>query len=142
MTSFHLDAGYTPLFAFGHGLSYTQFDYRNIRMGADEVRLGDTVTISAELTNRGNIAADEVVQLYIRDLAGSVTRPVRELKGFRRLRLEPGQRVVVEFTLHADDLAFYGRDMRLITEPGDFHAWIGGSSETHLRTAFRILGND
>jgi beta-glucosidase len=142
MTSFHLDAGYTPLFPFGHGLSYTQFDYENISMGADEVRLGDTVTICAELTNNGNIAADEVVQLYIRDLVGSVTRPVKELKGFRRLRLQPGQRVAVEFRLHTDDLAFYGRDMRLNTEPGEFHAWIGGSSETRLRTEFRIVHSD
>lgn len=142
MTAFHLDAGYTPLFAFGHGLSYTQFDYQNIRTGANEVRLGDTVTISAELTNTGDTAADEVVQLYIRDLVGSVTRPVRELKGFRRLRVQPGQAVTVEFKLDTSDLAFHGRDMQLIAEPGEFHAWIGGSSETHLRTEFRITRND
>lgn len=142
MSSFHLDAGYTPLFAFGHGLSYTRFDYQNICLSADEVRLGDAVTISAELTNKGDVAADEIVQLYIRDLVGSVTRPVRELKGFRRLRLEPGQTVAVEFKLHTDDLAFYGRDMRLITEPGEFHAWIGGSSETQLKTGFRLIKGD
>ena len=142
MTAFHLDAGYTPLFAFGHGLSYTQFDYQNMRMGAHEVRLGDTVAISAELTNTGDTTADEVVQLYVRDLVGSVTRPVRELKGFRRLRLEPGQTVVVEFKLDASDLAFYGRDMQLITEPGEFHAWIGGSSDTRLRAEFRITRSD
>ncbi len=142
MTAFHLDAGYTPLFAFGHGLSYTQFDYQNIGTSADEVRLGDTVTIRAELTNSGDVAADEVVQLYVRDLVGTVTRPVRELKGFRRLRLQPGQRVAVEFKLHTSDLAFYGRNMQLITEPGEFHAWIGGSSETQLRTEFRIIMSD
>lgn len=142
MTAFHLDAGYTPLFAFGHGLSYTQFDYQNIRMGAHEVRLGDTVTISAELTNTGDTAADEVVQLYIRDLVGNVTRPVRELKGFRRLRVQPGQTVTVEFKLDTSDLAFHGRDMQLITEPGEFHAWIGGSSENRLRAEFRITRSD
>ncbi|MDH4023210.1 MAG: fibronectin type III-like domain-contianing protein, partial [Gammaproteobacteria bacterium] len=109
---------------------------------SNEVRLGETVTISAELTNRGDIAADEVAQLYIRDLAGSVTRPVRELKGFRRLRLQPGETVAVEFRLHTSDLAFYGRDMRLITEPGEFHAWIGGSSETGLRTQFAIIRDE
>jgi len=97
------------------------------------------VTVSAELTNRGEIAADEVVQLYVRDLVGNVTRPVRELKGFRRVRVEPGQTVTVDFEVHTDDLAFYGRDNRLVTEPGDFHAWIGGSSETELRTEFRII---
>ena len=139
MTAFHLDAGYTPLFAFGHGLSYAEFDYQNIKADAREIGLGDTVTVSAELTNRGEIAADEVVQLYVRDLVGNVTRPVRELKGFRRVRVEPGQTVTVDFEVHTDDLAFYGRDNRLVTEPGDFHAWIGGSSETELRTEFRII---
>jgi beta-glucosidase len=139
MTAFHLDAGYTPLFAFGHGLSYAEFDYQNIKANAREIGLGDTVTVSAELTNRGEIAADEVVQLYVRDLVGNVTRPVRELKGFRRVRVEPGQTVTVDFEVHTDDLAFYGRDNRLMTEPGDFHAWIGGSSETELRTEFRII---
>ena len=142
MTAFHLDAGYKPLFSFGHGLSYAEFEYQNIRMGANEVRLGDTATISAELTNKGDIAADEVVQLYVRDLVGSVTRPVKELKGFRRLRLQPGQKVTVEFKLHTDDLAFYGRDMQLTTEPGEFHAWIGGSSDVQLRTEFRITRSD
>jgi beta-glucosidase len=142
MTSFHLDAGFTPLFPFGHGLSYADFDYANIRSDVDEFREGGAVTISAEVTNTGDRAADEVVQLYVRDLVGSVTRPVRELKGFRRVRLEPGETVTVSFVLRAEDLAFHGRDMRLVTEPGEFHAWIGGSSATELRTAFRFAAND
>ncbi len=139
MTAFHLDAGYTPLYAFGHGLSYAEFSYDNIKVSAPEIDLGDTVTISAELTNNGDVAAVEIAQLYVRDLVGNVTRPVRELKGFKRVRLDPGQTVTVEFRLHTDDLAFYGRDMLLMTEPGQFHAWIGGSSETELRTQFRII---
>jgi beta-glucosidase len=139
MSAFHLDTCFTPLFAFGYGLSYTWFDYQHIRTSADEIELGDTVTISAELSNRGEVAADEVVQLYVRDLVASITRPVKELKGFRRVRLEPGQTVTVDFDLHTNDLAFYGRDMQLTTEPGEFHAWIGGSSETELRTEFRII---
>lgn len=142
MTSFHLDAGFTPLFPFGHGLSYADFDYANIRSDIDEFHEGGAVTISAEVTNTGDRAADEVVQLYVRDLVGSVTRPVRELKGFRRVRLEPGETVTVSFVLRAEDLAFHGRDMRLVTEPGEFHAWIGGSSATELRTAFRFAAND
>lgn len=139
MTAFHLDAGYTPLFAFGHGLSYARFEYRDIRTSAGEVRPGDALTISAELSNNGQFAADEVVQLYVRDLVGSVTRPVRELKDFRRIRLEPGETVTVDFELHTGDLAFYGRDMQMVTEPGEFHAWIGGSSEATLRTEFRVI---
>lgn len=142
MTAFHLDAGYTPLFAFGHGLSYAEFDYRNIRTSSREIGMGDTVTISAELTNNGSVAADEVVQLYIRDLVGNVTRPVKELKGFKRVRLEPGQQVTVDFELHTNDLAFFGRNMQLMTEAGEFHAWIGGSSETDLRTEFRIIDSE
>jgi beta-glucosidase len=139
MSAFHLDTHFTPLFAFGHGLSYTTFSYQNLRTSSPEIRLGGTVTISAEVTNTGSVAAVEVVQLYTRDPVASLTRPVRELKGFRRLRVEPGQTVTVSFDLHSDDLAFYGRDMQLTTEPGDFHVWIGGSSEAQMRTVFRIV---
>ncbi len=142
MTSFHLDAGYKPLFAFGHGLSYAEFDYRNLRTSASELRLGDTLRVSAELTNKGDYPADEVAQLYVRDLVGSVTRPVRELKGFKRYHVGPGETIVVDFELHTDDLAFHGRDMRLVTEPGEFHVWIGGSSETELQTEFRIIDGE
>jgi beta-glucosidase len=138
MTAFHLDAGYRPLFPFGFGLSYGEFHYDRIHASRPEIRLGEVVTISATVSNRGGMAADEVVQLYVRDLVGSVTRPVKELKGFRRIRLEPGDTVTVEFDLHTDDLAFHGHDMRLAAEPGEFHAWIGGDSDTTLRTTFRI----
>ena len=142
MTAFHLDAGYTPLFPFGHGLSYAFFDYQNISVSDAEVRLGESLTISVDVTNTGDIAADEVVQLYVRDLVGNVTRPVKELKAFRRLHLKAGQTITVDFELHTDDLAFYGRNMHLLTEPGDFHAWIGGSSATELRVEFRIADNN
>jgi beta-glucosidase len=139
MTAFHLDAGYTPLFAFGHGLSYTSFEYSNIRVSNQQPRVGESLHVRADLRNTGAIGAEEVVQLYVRDLVGNVTRPVRELKGFRRLRLEPGQQVTVDFELHTDDLAFHGRDMRLMVEPGEFQAWIGGSSAAELGCAFRLL---
>jgi beta-glucosidase len=139
MSAFHLDAGYKPLFPFGYGLSYAKFDYQNIRTSAAEVSIGNTLTISADLTNHGTISADEVVQLYVRDLVGSVTRPVRELKGFRRVRVEPGETVVVDFDLHTDELAFYGRDNTLTIEAGNFHVWIGGSSDAALRGEFRVI---
>jgi beta-glucosidase len=142
MSSFHLDTCFTPLFAFGHGLTYSRFDYQHIRTSAVEIKLGDTVIISTDVTNRGEVAADEVVQLYCRDLVASITRPVRELKGFRRVRIEPNQTLTVDFELHTDDLAFYGRDMQRTVEPGEFHAWIGGSSETELRTEFRIIDSN
>ncbi|MEM8681979.1 MAG: glycoside hydrolase family 3 N-terminal domain-containing protein [Pseudomonadota bacterium] len=139
LTAYHLDAGYTPLFAFGHGLSYTTFVYGNIRASRSSIRMGESLTIGADLLNSGDRAAVEVAQLYVRDLVGSVTRPVRELKGFRRIRLEPGEQVRVEFQIHTDELAFFGRDNRLRAEPGEFHAWIGGSSTAQLMTTFSIV---
>ena len=139
MSAFHLDTCFTPLFPFGHGLSYTEFEYDNIHVSADEIRVGDTVTVSADLSNRGDIEAEEVVQLYTRDLVGSITRPVKELKGFRRVRLAPGETQTVSFDLHTDDLKFYGRDGKHRVEPGLFHAWIAGSCDADLRTEFRIV---
>jgi beta-glucosidase len=138
-TAFHLDAGYRPLFPFGHGLSYAAFAYQNLRLSSPELRIGESVTVRADVTNRGTVAADEVAQLYVRDLVGNVTRPVRELKGFRRIHLEPGETTTVVFDLHSDDLAFFGRENTLITEPGDFHLWVGGSSEAELCSAFRLV---
>jgi beta-glucosidase len=139
MSAFHLDTCFTPLFPFGFGLSYAHFSYDNIRVSSSELEIGQTLTISADLTNCGDVAADEVAQLYVRDLVGNVTRPVRELKGFRRVRVEPGQTLTVEFKLRAEDLAFYGRDNTLIIEPGDFHVWIGGSSSCDLRNEFCLV---
>ncbi len=139
MTAFHLDAGYLPLFAFGHGLSYASFNYENLTISDTELKPDESLTISVDVTNTSTVAAAEVVQLYVRDLAGNVTRPVRELKGFERVQLMPGEKRTVEFELHTDDLAFYGRRNQLMTEPGDFHVWVGGSSETELGTAFRIV---
>jgi beta-glucosidase len=139
MTAFHLDVDYTPLFAFGHGLSYADFQYDNIQLSSSGIHIGDTLTVSFDLTNRGDSAAEEVAQLYVRDLVGNVTRPVRELKGFKRIRLNAGQTTTVEFKLHTDDLAFYGRNMQRMVEPGEFHIWVGGSSEARLWTEFRIL---
>ncbi|NND59990.1 MAG: glycosyl hydrolase, partial [Gammaproteobacteria bacterium] len=139
MTAFHLDAGYTPLWVFGHGLSYTTFEYADLVVENDAVSLGQTLRFSASLTNTGDRVAEEVVQLYVRDLVGSRTRPVRELKGFQRVSVGPGETVSVSFELHTDNLAFYGRDMKPITEPGRFHVWIGGSSEASLQGEFRII---
>ncbi len=82
------------------------------------------------------------MQLYTRDLVASITRPVKELKGFRRVRLGPGETQTVSFTLHTDDLAFFGSDGKRVVEPGKFHAWIGGSSESDLRIEFRLVGAD
>jgi len=137
--AFHLDAGIEPLFPFGHGLSYVSFAYRNIAVEPAGFRPPGSVAVSADVTNTGSREAEEVVQLYVRDLVGSVTRPVRELKGFRRVRVAPGETLRVRFELDASDLAFHGRDMRRRAEPGRFHVWIGGSSDAQLRSEFELL---
>lgn len=139
LTAFHLDAGASPLFPFGFGLSYTTFAYENIAVSSGEIALGDRIVISADVRNTGTREGTEIVQLYVRDLVGNVTRPVRELKGFRRIHLQPGEAQSVAFELHTDDLAFTDRHMQRITEPGAFQAWIGGSSEAALQTGFIIL---
>jgi len=141
MSAFHLDAGFTPMFPFGYGLSYSRFEYRDIHVSLPRIELGDTVDISATVTNIGDVTAEEVVQLYVRDLVGSVTRPVRELKGFRRIRLGPGESLAVCFRLHTDDLAFYNRTMTRVTEPGQFHVWIGGDSTAELWSEFEIAAS-
>jgi beta-glucosidase len=135
----HLDAGYEPQYPFGHGLSYGRFVYSEIEVSGTEIPLGAPLTLRAVVRNEGAVEAEEVVQLYVGDLVGQVTRPVRELKGFRRVRLAPGESRTVSFELSAQDLAFYGRDMRPVTEPGAFHAWIGGSSDADLRAEFSII---
>lgn len=139
MSAFHLDTCFTPLFPFGHGLSYTWFAYENIQVSASEIGLGDRVVVSVDLCNHGDIEAEEVVQLYTRDLVASLTRPVKELKGFRRVRLGARETRTISFELHTDELAFYGRGGQLIVEPGLFHVWIGGSSDAGQRTEFRVV---
>lgn len=139
MSAFHLDAGFTPLFPFGFGLSYSTFEYSDIAISSDRMVRGETIEITANLHNTGDYEAEEVTQLYIRDLVGNVTRPVKELKGFQRIRLKPGQTQKVSFTLRVGDLAFYNRKMELVTEPGEFHVWIGGSSEAQLRAEFEFV---
>jgi beta-glucosidase len=139
MSAFHLDAGFTPLFPFGYGLSYTRFEYRDIQRSRESIALGDTITLSATVQNAGDRDGEEIVQLYVRDLVGNVTRPVRELKGFQRIHLAAGESGQVSFDLHTDELAFFNRKMELVTEPGCFHAWIGGDSDAQLWTEFEIL---
>jgi beta-glucosidase len=138
-TSFHLDTHPTPLFPFGYGLSYASVTYSDLRTSADTMAMDGSLVLSVDVTSTGAREIHEVVQLYVRDLVGSVTRPVRELKGFTKVFLAPGERKTVSFTLTPTDLAFHGRAQRLVVEPGEFHAWIGGDSTTELRTHFRLI---
>jgi beta-glucosidase len=140
-TSKYIDVPWTPLWTFGHGLSYTSFTYSNLRLSAETVRAADTMVVSVAVTNSGHRAGDEVVQMYLRDEAASVTRPVKALKGFRRLTLNPGETRAVSLTLRPDDLALYDLTMRKVVEPGRFIVFVGGSSMGGLESRFEVVGN-
>ena len=139
-TGNYIDSPVAPLFVFGHGLSYTTFGYANLRVSRETIRGGDSVSVSVDVTNSGSRAGTEVAQLYLRDDAATVTRPVRELRGFRRVTLQPGETRTLRFTLSANDMALYDRDMRRVVEPGRFTVWAGGSSAATLQGRFTVTG--
>lgn len=121
----YLDAPNSPLYPFGYGLSYTSFAVEGLRLNKPSLPRGQKLTVSAEVSNTGRIAGETVVQLYIRDVVGSVTRPVKELKGFEKVALKAGEKKTVTFTVDEDLLAFYGLDGLKKAEPGDFQVWVG-----------------
>ena len=125
-----------PLYPFGHGLSYTTFDYSNLVISDAEIAPDGVVNISCDVTNTGKVAGDEIVQLYLQDLVAEVTRPVKELKGFKRIHLEVGETATLTFTVNAQQMAFYNRDMKYVVEAGDIKVRIGSSSEDE-----RLVGN-
>lgn len=137
-TSHYLDIGFKPLYPFGFGLSYTTFDYTNLKLSQRNIGLTESINITFTLTNSGDSEADEVVQLYIRDMVASITRPVKELKDFQRVRLQPGESKILSFTLHPDQLGFYDQHGNFQIEPGEFQLWVGGSSEATLQQNFTI----
>ncbi len=137
--SHYIDVENTPLYPFGHGLSYTTFNYSNFRISKESVSVNDAIKVSVNVTNTGKYDGKEVVQLYIRDMVGSNTRPVRELKGFELIELKVGETKTVEFTLDKNTLGFYNNDGKFITEPGDFKVFIGGSSTTTLEGQFELI---
>lgn len=136
--SFYLDAGNSPLFPFGYGLSYTTFEYSNLSLASDKLTAQDSLSISFTLKNTGNYDGTEVVQLYIQDKVGSVTRPVKELKRFQRVTLKAGESTQVSLSLPVSELAFWGYDMNYTVEPGDFTLWVGTSSTEGLRKDFSV----
>jgi beta-glucosidase len=139
-TSKYLDLPWTPLFPFGYGLSYTQFRISNLQLSTQRIQPNGKVTVSVDVENAGARAGDEVVQLYIRDVAASVTRPVKELKGFQRVTLAAGEKKRVEFVLTPDQLGFWNRDMRFTVEPGEFKVMVGANSEDTIEAKFEVVG--
>jgi len=136
--STYLDAPNAPLFPFGFGLSYTTFAYRDLTLESWTLGPDDTLTVSAAIRNTGDRAGTEVVQLYVRDLVASVTRPVKELKGFHRLTLQPGEEQMVRFELPVQQLGFTGLDLHYTVEPGVFKLWVGPDSTTGLEGEFEV----
>lgn len=136
--SFYLDAGNSPLFPFGYGLSYTTFEYSNLSLASDKLTAQDTLSISFTLKNTGKYDGTEVVQLYEQDKVGSVIRPVKELKRFLRVTLKAGESTQVSLSLPVSELAFWGYDMNYTVEPGDFTLWVGTNSAEGLTKDFSV----
>lgn len=137
-TSKYLDVSNEPLYPFGYGLSYTTFEYSNLKLSSNGLSNDGSITVNVTVKNTGKYEGKEVVQMYIRDLVGSVTRPVKELKGFEKIRLSPGESKQVSFTIDIDDLKFYTRDMSFKAEPGDFKVFVGTSSAETLEADFAL----
>lgn len=138
----YVDMSVTPLFPFGHGLSYTRFNYSSLLIAPEQVAPAGTVTISVDVQNIGEREGDEVVQLYLSDRVGSVTRPVRELKGFKRITLQPGEKNTVIFNVPMTTLAFHNRDMEVVIEPGTMEVMVGSSSaDIRASGEFEIVGS-
>ena len=134
----YLDVRNEPLYPFGYGLSYTTFDYSNLKLDKTSMTPNGKITVSVDVKNTGNYDGKEVLQLYIRDLVGTVTRPVKELKGFQKVMINKGETKTITFTITAEDLKFYDYNLNFVAEPGDFEVFVGTDSSTKLKTTFSL----
>ncbi|WP_281234270.1 beta-glucosidase BglX [Flavobacterium gelatinilyticum] len=134
----YIDERNEPLYPFGFGLSYTTFDYSNLKISSDKMNFSGKLKVTVDVTNTGNFDGKETVQLYIRDLVGSVTRPVRELKGFQKIALKKGEKQTVSFDITVEDLKFYNSDLKFVAEPGQFDIFIGGNSAADKKVSFEL----
>lgn len=140
-TSKYLDLPWTPLYPFGFGLSYTTFSYSNLRLSAERIAAGDSLTVTIDVKNSGDRAGDEVIQLYVRDSVTSVAEPVKALKGTRRVTLQPGETRTVAFKLGPEALSLYDRQMRRVVEPGTFIVFVGTNSTDVISARFEVTGD-
>ncbi|MCK6618698.1 MAG: beta-glucosidase BglX [Cyclobacteriaceae bacterium] len=135
----YLDVSNDPVYPFGYGLSYTTFSYSNLTLSSKEMRPQDSIRVTVEITNSGTREGAEVVQLYIRDLVGSITRPVKELKAFKKINLKPGETRTISFSITERELSFYRADLTYGAEPGKFQVFVGGNSRDVLQAEFELL---
>ena len=135
----YLDVDNHPLYPFGYGLSYTEFAYGPIKLDKTGMRMNDVLNVSIDITNTGKYDGDEVVQLYIRDMVGSITRPVKELKGFKKIRIKAGETTTVSFPITAEMLKFYNADLQFVCEPGEFEVMVGGNSRDVKSAKFSFI---
>ncbi len=135
----YLDVSNEPVYPFGYGLSYSTFAYSNVKLSSNAIAANQNLTASVTVTNNSSINGKEVVQLYLRDMVGSITRPVKELKGFQKIDLKAGETKTVTFNITVNDLKFYNSDLKYIAEPGDFKIFIGGNSRDVKEASFKLL---
>ncbi len=135
----YLDVPNSPLFPFGYGLSYTSFSYSDFSIDKKEMKPGEKITASVTVTNDGNYDGEETVQLYIRDVVGSITRPLKELKGFQKIYLQKGESRKITFTIGIDDLKFYNYNLQWVAEPGEFEIMVGANSDNVNKENFRLV---
>ncbi|WP_083932859.1 beta-glucosidase BglX [Gillisia sp. CAL575] len=135
----YIDERNEPLYPFGYGLSYTNFKYDNLKLSSDQLKENESLEVSVTVQNTGNYDGKEIVQLYIRDLVGSVTRPVKQLKGFQKIFLKKGETKIVTFKLTVEDLKFYNYDLDFVAESGDFEVFVGTNSNETLKTKFELV---
>jgi len=138
-TSKYIDVPSTPLYPFGYGLSYSTFSYKDLALSSKKIATDGIVRVTVNVTNSSNRDGEEVVQMYIQDEVGSVTRPVKELRGFKKIALKAGETKRVEFALEPNDLAMYNREMKWVVEPGSFKVFVGTNSSDNLEDEFEVV---
>ncbi|HTM98025.1 MAG TPA: glycoside hydrolase family 3 C-terminal domain-containing protein [Pedobacter sp.] len=135
----YLDVNNDPLYPFGFGLSYTTFNFSDIKLSSATLAKGKTITATVTLTNTGKYDGKEVVQLYLRDMVASITRPVKELKGFQKVSLKAGESKEITFTIAESDLKFYNSELKFVSEPGDFKIFIGPNVRDVKEATFKFV---
>ncbi len=138
-TSGYLDQSTEPAYPFGYGLSYTTFTYSNLKVNKAQPKVGETVEVSVNVTNSGSVAGEEVVQLYIRDVAADIARPVKELKGFEKIKLNPAESRTVTFRLTEKDLSYWNNDLKFKADPGKIQVFVGGNSRDVKEAEFELV---